>query len=231
MPLWPLPDTAALQNERTQRFESLGSAFSKFWRTRFASEPLRATVEGLYLPLVQWLAEQSRRTAGLYVFGIAGSIGAGKTTLARSSAFLLNHWLSPEQGYAVHCSLDDYYWPKAVRDAPNFRVKGYTPEGISNRGPAGTHDLELLLADVAALERLGPGQKRRLPIFDKASDDRRHEGVLVEGPVAILLLDGWFLGARTAVDSSAAAPGLRRAVAEALPRTVTRVTPGGRTPL
>ena len=54
----------------------------------------------------------------------------------------LNTLLRPQEGQAITRSLDDYYLTHAERYRPEFLSRGYNPSGISNRGPAGTHDLK-----------------------------------------------------------------------------------------
>jgi len=198
---------------------SLTKAFARWWRREFGSP---VPVEGLrriYGPLARWilLEKARRRPRGLYVFGITGTIGGGKTTLARILEFLLNRLAPADPGRALRLSLDDYYRPKAARSRPAFRRRGYRAPGLSNRGPAGTHDVALLWKHLQAMGRRRARGILRLPSFDKQKDDRRAEPRIVRGPVGVVLLEGWFLGCRTDPPLQRMSTPLRRSVARALP--------------
>jgi pantothenate kinase-related protein Tda10 len=147
---------------------------------------------------------------------VNGSLGQGKTYFSQALVTCLNALLTSDEGQAITRSLDDYYLTHAERYRPEFLALGYNPKGISNRGPAGTHDVERLLRDLEVLERSGPDSRVGLPSFKKEIDDRSPELYQVEGKVGVFILEGWFIGAHTNVDPSKADPGLKRSVASAL---------------
>src|SRR6185437_8719661 len=101
-----------------------------------------------------WIVQQkrARRPHSLFVVGVWGDVGRGKTVFCERLAALLNRRLRPAEGKALARSLDEYYLPKARRYAPAFLRRGYRPAGISNRGPAGTHDVKRILQDLRAFE-------------------------------------------------------------------------------
>jgi len=166
----------------------------------------------------RWIVAQKRRTrpAGLYVAGVTGSIGRGKSTFCRALVSALNTLLKPDEGQAITRSLDDYYLPKALRYSPEFLARGYNLPGISNRGPAGTHDLPALQADMDAFEKSSDSSVFQLMTFDKQSDNRLPERLDMRGKIGVLLLEGWFVGASTDVEAGKWPPGLKRSVALAL---------------
>src|SRR5205823_1734898 len=98
--------------------------------------------------------------------------GRGKTTLARALHDVLRELLPALQGQPLVLSLDDYYLPKSARERTAFRARGYELPGLSNRGPAGTHDVDLLWRHLQALGQSGPKSRLALPVFDKQTDDR-----------------------------------------------------------
>lgn len=204
---------------RLERLRRYGPGLFSWWRRRFNQEPPIESLWYVYLPLSEWIVEQKRRTAGkrLFIFGISGSIGRGKSTLSEAVGQLVNAQLSREEGVAVSRSLDDFYLPHAARRKPAFLARGYRPQGISNRGPAGTHDVALLQRTIHAMENNLPGGRLALPSFDKQRDDRAPDGTIVRGRVGVFLLDGWFLGCSTDFDASHIPFGLKRSVAQALP--------------
>ena len=98
------------------------------------------TLWRFYIPLSQWIVEQKRslRPHDVYVLGLYGSQGRGKTVTALALVSVLNHLLDHEiEGQAVTCSIDDYYLSKAMRET--LRPLGYDAgPGVSNRGPVVT---------------------------------------------------------------------------------------------
>ncbi len=145
--------------------------------------------------------------------GVFGSQGQGKTFFSQAITSRLNTLLKPDEGQAITRSLDDYYLTQSERYQPEFLALGYNPKGISNRGPAGTHDTARLWSDVRRMESGSPVE---LPSFDKQKDDRSAEPLRVQGKVGVFILEGWFVGANTKVDSQKAEPGLKQSVASAL---------------
>lgn len=169
-------------------------------------------------PFARWIIKEKRRRRPQYPFvlGVHGSIGQGKTVFSRALAHLINRIIANKKEAAVVLSLDDYYLPKVDRYKSEFLAKGYNPPGIPNRGPAGTHDVERLWADMKAMDA---GQDSfEFPMFSKVLDDRLAETRHWEGHIEVLILEGWFVGAQTQIDFANIVPGLKRSVAEALPR-------------
>jgi D-glycerate 3-kinase len=133
------------------------------------------------------LAEAQPRGAGTRVIGICGAQGSGKTTLARA---VVDH--ARRGGVAaVSLSLDDLYLTRGERAALARDVHPL----LCTRGVAGTHDVGLGLAVLAALRR---GEAVRLPRFDKAADDRcpRARWPLAPANCALVVFEGWCVGAR-----------------------------------
>ena len=141
-----------------------------------------ALAEDLHERLISWLDGH----AGLFVLGISGAQGSGKSTLVAELA----QRLDVEGLRVASLSLDDLYRTRAERQALAREVHPL----FATRGVPGSHDVALGLATIDALAR---GEEARLPRFDKGRDDRLPEG---EWPRAladtqVLLLEGWCLGA------------------------------------
>ncbi len=146
-------------------------------------EDYRHVVEKHWAPLAVEIAERAKAKRPL-VAGINGAQGSGKTT---ACAFL--EPLLAELGLnAVTLSLDDLYLTRQQRESmardehPLFRT----------RGVPGTHDIDL---GMALLDDLLAGRPAEIPRFDKASDDRSPATIHVEGPVDVVLFEGWCVGA------------------------------------
>lgn len=152
---------------------------------------IRRWVSSLHLPLAAHLAGQARALGHPLVVGIQGAQGSGKTTAALVTKTLL------ERLFGLRCvaiSIDDFYLRKAERE----RLASEVHPLFRTRGVPGTHDVPLALATIDRLADLRAGATMRLPAFDKAIDDRCPEdrGPTIEGPVHIVLLEGWCVGVR-----------------------------------
>jgi D-glycerate 3-kinase len=130
------------------------------------------------------LIQNHVRSGHIPLIGIAGAQGSGKTTLVRALAASLG---------GVQLSLDDVYLDKAARQV---LARDLHPL-LAARGPPLTHDLGRLADTVAALRSAGPGAATALPAFDKRTDDQVPPDLLPTfiGRPAVILIDGWCLGA------------------------------------
>lgn len=123
------------------------------------------------------------------IVGLAGGQGAGKSTLARLIASACE-WTGRR---ACVLSLDDFYLPRRERLA---LAKAVHPL-FETRGPPGTHDIELCRESMERLVRpseSGRPTRIELPTFDKGLDDRAGSR-WVTGPVDLVVLEGWCVGA------------------------------------
>jgi len=141
----------------------------------------------VYLPLAERIGAEARAHGPGFVVGLCGAQGSGKSTLAGA----LKAWLEGEGLSVAVLSIDDVYLPREARADLGVRVHPL----LATRGPPGTHDVPLAEATLDALARPG---RVALPSFDKAVDTRRPEGEwpVVEGPVDVVIFEGWCVGAR-----------------------------------
>jgi len=208
--------------ERLHILQKVWPSFSHWWRQYLQVHRIEDiavdTLWRLYIPLSQWLVEQKRalRPEDVYVIGIYGSQGRGKTVMAQALVAVLNHLLDPEiDGQAVTCSIDDYYLSKARREA--LRPLGYDAgPGASNRGPAGTHDTQWLLRNLREFRDSTPASTTAVGNFQKQLDDQPQEPRIVHGKVGVFILEGWFVGAHTDFDIRRIPTGFQRTVAQSL---------------
>ena len=126
-----------------------------------------------------------RRVSG--VVAISGGQGSGKSTLAGAVVAALER----RRCRAVAVSIDDFYLTAAERA---LLAQNCHPL-FATRGVPGTHDVALAQATIDAL--LQPGTVL-VPGFDKGADDRLPVASWrrLDGPVDVVLLEGWCLGAR-----------------------------------
>jgi D-glycerate 3-kinase len=130
---------------------------------------------------------RKRAGARVPIVGIAGPQGSGKTTLVRVCA--------ASQRRIAHFSLDDVYLGQAARRALAARLHPL----FATRGPPGTHDIDLLNATLDGLQAADPDSRTPIPTFDKVADDvpPRSRWSAFDGKPALILIDGWCLGAAT----------------------------------
>ncbi len=137
------------------------------------------------------------RARGPIVVGLCGAQGSGKTTIAAATARLLQDWGQN----AVAVSLDDFYFGRGARARLAERIHPL----LRTRGPPATHDVALACRVLDDLQR---PTTTRIPRFDKAEDEPRRESAwrTVEGPVDVVLFEGWCVGAQAEPDERLAAP-------------------------
>ncbi|MDQ4091580.1 MAG: hypothetical protein M3163_14980 [Actinomycetota bacterium] len=123
-------------------------------------------------PVVQLI-----RAARPRVFAVSGPIGAGKSTIAGAvSRSLANVGL-----HAVAVSMDDFYLSRAERQR----------RGIPWRAAPGSHDLELMVRTLAAVQE--GAAPLVVPRFDMSRDDRSPDETFGEAP-DVVVFEGWILG-------------------------------------
>lgn len=154
----------------------------------------------LYVPLCDAITEdvrvnaRAREEEGLdsrpFVVSVSGLPGTGKSTLVS----VLSRLLASRGVRAVGFSLDDLYYSLAERAELGRKVHPL----FVHRGVPGTHDVERGLDLARRLTEAGASETIALPRFDKVTDASFPESEWPRslGRPDVLLLDGWFWGAR-----------------------------------
>lgn len=159
------------------------------------------TIAEVIEPLARQVADLAARRERPLVLGIHGAQGTGKSTLTRFLKALL------EQRYQCPCasfSLDDLYHTRTTREQLAQRIHPL----LITRGVPGTHDLDLGWRTLEQLWRASDHSETRLPAFSKALDDRLPEDQwpVFRGRPAVILLEGWCVGARPEPEAALARP-------------------------
>ncbi|MFO7325305.1 MAG: kinase [Pseudomonadota bacterium] len=157
----------------------------------------RHTIEHALVPLAGAITRRARLADHMVTVGLCGAQGSGKSTAAAALVELL----SREDLPAAALSIDDFYLPRATRQELARRVHPL----LATRGVPGTHDVELAQATIDQLALAG---EVHLPSFDKARDDRRphRDWPVAHGPMRVVILEGWCVGARPQDDAELAEP-------------------------
>jgi D-glycerate 3-kinase len=160
-----------------------------------------ASAREWFIPVAQGIAAHQNSAKHPILIGVNGSQGSGKTTMADYLCCVL----AAEFGLpTLSLSLDDVYLPRAERQRLAVDVHPL----LVTRGVPGTHDVPLLLDTLKALLDSETAVGTALPSFDKSRDDRVPPGQWqqVETVPAIVLLEGWCLGAEAELAEALAEP-------------------------
>jgi len=164
-------------------------ALSKFLAVHKLPPAFRITAEKFYLPLAAQLASLLPSDRPL-LLGINGAQGTGKSTLAEFLDMVSRECFGWRNAVM---SIDDFYLTRADRIALADDVHPL----LATRGVPGTHDTALLAEVLDELLALPAGASARVPRFDKANDDRDQSMSTVEGPLDMIILEGWCVGSRS----------------------------------
>mgnify|MGYP003627084563 FL=1 len=147
------------------------------------------TAHDYYLPLSTYIAKLRGNAPGTLVVGVNGAQGTGKSTLS----LLLKQLLQAQQLECVVISIDDLYLTREER----LRLSEYVHPLLKTRGVPGTHDLDLGLNLIASLKAATNETLTPIPHFDKSQDERSPSQYwpVHSGPVDVILLEGWCVGA------------------------------------
>ena len=148
-----------------------------------------------FLPFARQLPGYRGKKKSLYL-GINGAQGTGKSTLAdflRVSAASMFDWT------VAVLSIDDFYYTREERKNLAAEVHPL----LEVRGVPGTHDINMLMQCIEKLRKADYGDQFALPRFDKSIDDRADASTwpIIRGPVDLIILEGWCVGAQAQPDS------------------------------
>lgn len=162
--------------------------------------------EQFWASLAEWVARVIGDRGRPVMVGLSAPQGAGKTTLTRAVCSML-----AQRGIrAVAISIDDFYLTHAEQVALAAKGNPF----LAHRGLPGTHDLALGTRTIEGLKGLGRG-RMAMPSYDRSAfsgkGDRRPESdwPMVEGPLDVVLVEGWMLGFKPVDSGTITDPNLR----------------------
>ncbi|ADE15829.1 kinase-like protein [Nitrosococcus halophilus Nc 4] len=156
----------------------------------------------VYLPLAQWVVAQGERISKeVFVLGVNGAQGSGKSTLCSLLQVILEAGFS--QRVAI-LSIDDFYLSRAERQHLADQVHPL----LITRGVPGTHDVPLAIEILKFLQGANQEASTPLPVFDKGLDDPlpREEWPTFQGKPDVILFEGWCVGAKPEPEQRLARP-------------------------
>ena len=146
-----------------------------------------------YIKVLEWLRAQ-KKANGIALVGLNGPQGCGKSTLCD-----LMVQVSAMAGLrTATLSIDDFY----LRHTEQTALASQYPENpyLQQRGYSGTHDIGLGIEVLRELKQLADNGSVLCPHYDKSAfgglGDRfpKTKWKNIQGPLDLLLLEGWMLG-------------------------------------
>ena len=171
---------------------------SNFMAMHRLPQSFQETAEKFYLPLAARLPSLLPAERPL-LLGINGAQGTGKSTLAEFLDMVSRERFGWRNAIM---SIDDFYLTHAQRAALADDIHPL----LATRGVPGTHDTALLTDVLNELLDLAPGATAEVPRFDKANDDRDAHTSTVEGPLDMIILEGWCVGTRSQEETALRKP-------------------------
>jgi D-glycerate 3-kinase len=162
--------------------------------------------------LGRWLEDAIRDSSTAdtpVIIGLSAPQGAGKTTLTRELCVRV----AKDGCRMVSISIDDFYLSRAEQIA---LAKRYSDNPfLQQRGYPGTHDISLGVSVLTALKTLRAGSCLKLPVYDRSAleglGDRlpKSDWRRVDGPLDLVVVEGWMLGFTPIEDELLSDPSLR----------------------
>ncbi|KAJ4958223.1 hypothetical protein NE237_025334 [Protea cynaroides] len=157
-----------------------------------------------YIPVFFWCEDQISKHNSMFkdgeeipplVIGFSAPQGCGKTTLV----FALDYLFGQSGRKSATISIDDFYL--TAEGQAKLSEENHGNALLELRGNAGSHDLQLSIETLMALSKLTKaGMKMKLPRYDKSAHggkgDRADPSTWpeIEGPLTVILFEGWMLG-------------------------------------
>ncbi|KAF5204333.1 D-glycerate 3-kinase protein [Thalictrum thalictroides] len=168
------------------------------------TNPQKVRIFHYYIPVFVWCEDQISQHRSSFkegddipplVIGFSAPQGCGKTTLV----FALDYLFQLNGRKSATISIDDFYL--TAEDQSKLREQNPGNRLLELRGNAGSHDLPFSVETLTALTKITKeGMKMKLPRYNKSAyggkGDRADPSTWpeVEGPLTVVLFEGWMLG-------------------------------------
>ena len=174
-----------LTTRELREFENFSARFAKAAK-KSGIEDVQSYYELLYRSAVWIHRQQDSVSPKVWVQGIAGGQGSGKSTFAGLLKLVLESVFDLR---TLALSLDDFYLSYSDRQ----RLAEDVNPLLATRGVPGTHDVELMNE---VINSICQGEETKIPRFDKATDDRRQIPEVFNSTIDVLIIEGWCIGAK-----------------------------------
>ncbi|KAK9014056.1 hypothetical protein V6N11_005228 [Hibiscus sabdariffa] len=198
--------TAEKVAENIDKWLFYGSKLCRLFQLNelYLTIPEKARFYHYYIPVFLWCEDQISEHRSQFkegedipplVIGFSAPQGCGKTTLV----FALDYLFRITGRKSATLSIDDFYL--TAEGQVKLREENPGNALLELRGNAGSHDLPFSVETLTALSKLTKeGMKMKLPRYDKSAyrgkGDRADPSTWpeVEGPLTVILYEGWMLG-------------------------------------
>ena len=146
-------------------------------------------IKSFLIPISFWIAKKVDKK-GIYIVGLSGGQGSGKTTISSIISIILRKYFKLN---VFIISIDDFYKTRKERFLLSKRIHPL----LMTRGVPGTHDINMMLDFFKRVK----GKKFRslkLPKFNKVTDDRynKKSWYSLKKKPEIIIFEGWCVGAK-----------------------------------
>ncbi len=189
--LWPEDMINRLGGALEPVTEDCFSSVNESCQTLGLTEDTFQDLYSVYLQIASWINSYLESENETKLVGINGAQGTGKST----AAFIIKNILEACYKKKVCVlSLDDFYYTRAERAKLAREVHPL----LVTRGVPGTHDIDLGMSIIHDLINADHSSKVKIPIFDKANDERKREDqwLVYDGRPDIVILEGWCVSAK-----------------------------------
>ena len=146
-------------------------------------------IKSFLIPISFWIAKKVDKK-GIYIVGLSGGQGSGKTTISSIISIILRKYFKLN---VFTISIDDFYKTRKERILLSKKIH----PSLMTRGVPGTHDINMMLDFFKRVK----GKKFRslkLPKFNKVTDDRynKKSWYSLKKKPDIIIFEGWCVGAK-----------------------------------
>ena len=146
-------------------------------------------IKSFLIPVSFWISKKVSKKK-IFIIGLAGGQGSGKTTISSILTLILKKYFKLN---IFKVSIDDFY--KTRKDRRNLSIKKHPL--LMTRGVPGTHDIDLMLSFFKKVKSKN-FKKLEIPKFNKAIDDRYKKNFWykLKSKPDVIIFEGWCVGAK-----------------------------------
>ena len=146
-------------------------------------------IKNFLIPICFWIFKRKPKNK-IYIIGLAGGQGTGKTTISSLIKLILSYYFKLN---VFKVSIDDFYKTRKER----LKLSKTKHPLLLTRGVPGTHDIDMMNKLFSNIKKT-KFRTMLIPKFDKSIDDRYNKKFWykIKKKPDILILEGWCVGAK-----------------------------------